>query len=191
MKKVKDKEEFKEKIIPPMVISIGFGVERKIKRRTSDGKESEDFKNVAQETLSKILETDKLEKLSTFHCMEDILRYAYRAGRNTAISYLKKQRRDISLEELIEIAGGEDKLIVLIDHSLSPSEYLQRKEESTLLKECLRDLSEREQIIVKLRYIEELDFKQIAENIKVNDDNVRQILHRALVKLKNCIMLKV
>ena len=79
-------------------------------------------------------------------------------------------------------------LEVLADHSASSPE---RAAESSLDQERLRraisQLRGDEQQVVLLRFIEGFEFAEIASLLNKREGNIRVILHRALVKLRNTV----
>ena len=56
-----------------------------------------------------------------------------------------------------------------------------------LLKLCLSELPERERTAVDLRYWKEAPSNQLAETLGVTATNARQLLFRALAKLRRCV----
>ncbi len=73
------------------------------------------------------------------------------------------------------------------DSSLSP----EITAEASLKQECLRrailQLSNDEQQVVMLRFMEGFEFAEIASILKKKEGNIRVILHRALVKLHDIL----
>lgn len=59
--------------------------------------------------------------------------------------------------------------------------------ENTDLTKAIDALEETEQVIVKLRFFEELAIKDISKICQLNENTVKSRLYRALKKLKDCL----
>ena len=53
---------------------------------------------------------------------------------------------------------------------------------------CLRGLAERERLVVLLTYYADRDAPRIAENLKLSPGAVRVIRHRAIARLRDCVI---
>lgn len=94
----------------------------------------------------------------------------------TCLSFLKKKLK--TSDHFVQL-GRYDHVYELIqedayDHSIYKE----------LVDELLKRLPQLEQEVIKLSIIEGYSTKDIAEKIKKQTDNVRQIKHRALLKLR-------
>lgn len=69
----------------------------------------------------------------------------------------------------------------------NPFEIYQKKEEKELLAKAISELSEREQLILSLYYVEELTMKEVAEVVSLAISRVSQIHSAALVKLRKSL----
>jgi RNA polymerase sigma factor for flagellar operon FliA len=69
----------------------------------------------------------------------------------------------------------------------NPFEIYQKKEEKALLAKAVSELSEREQLILSLYYVEELTMKEVAEVVDVAVSRVSQIHSAALIKLRTSL----
>lgn len=65
-----------------------------------------------------------------------------------------------------------------------PEEIFLKKEVSQLLADGVRELKEKEQLVISLYYVDELNMKQIAEIMEVSEPRVSQIHSNAIKKLK-------
>lgn len=65
-----------------------------------------------------------------------------------------------------------------------PEKILLKKELSQILADGIRELKEKEQLVLSLYYVEELNMKQIADIIEVSEPRVSQIHSNAIKKLK-------
>lgn len=91
--------------------------------------------------------------------------WLWRITMNTAIDFIRKNRRELVQEEFPE-AGVED----------------QYQDFDTL--EALEVLSEKERAVVVLRFFEDRQIREVAEILQENTNTVKTILYRSLRKLK-------
>lgn len=85
-----------------------------------------------------------------------------------------KDGKELELADLIE----DDKII-------SPEEDYLKKENRELLREAIKTLDEREQIILNLYYVEELTLREIAHAMEVSIPRVSQIHGKIILKLRD------
>lgn len=90
---------------------------------------------------------------------------------NTRRFYLEQRHASTSLEG-IDVA----------DTMPSNPEH----DELALLRQCVDQLPPRERTAVLLRFIEDAPYRLIAEALKVTENNARQIVHAATVRLRAC-----
>jgi len=77
---------------------------------------------------------------------------------------------------------------VLADDSApSPERTAEASIEQQRLRRAILQLDSDEQQVVMLRFIEGFEFAEIASLLKKKEGNIRVILHRALVKLRNIL----
>ena len=77
---------------------------------------------------------------------------------------------------------------VLADDSPSrPEQAAQASFEQQRLRRAILKLGSDEQQVIILRFIEGFEFSEIASVLKKKEGNVRVILHRALIKLRNIL----
>lgn len=100
-------------------------------------------------------------------------------ARNTVIDHFRKSstRNTVPLMEAVEIESADP----------SPQEETERREEYARLQFCFEGLAQREQEIVSLKFGAELTNRRIASVLDLSENNVGQILYRAVCKLRNCV----
>jgi RNA polymerase sigma-70 factor (ECF subfamily) len=100
-------------------------------------------------------------------------------ARNTIIDHFRKAsiRNTVPLHEAVEVASGNP----------SPQEETERKEEYERLQFCFAELAGREQEIVSLKFGAEFTNRNIASMLSISENNVGQILYRAICKLRSCV----
>lgn len=97
---------------------------------------------------------------------------------------------NISLESTIFSSDGTDmylKDVIEDNNAESPEDRLLKKERKKMLKDAIEVLSEREQIILNLYYVEELSLKEIAYILDISTPRVSQIHGKILIKLRKLL----
>ena len=104
------------------------------------------------------------------------------------------QKRDASREVSINAPGGSSTdgsrhgiVNLLVASITSPTQALSRKGREFRLLEALKTLPEDQQEALRLRYIENLPSKEIAERLGKSDGAVRVMLTRSLQKLHSLL----
>lgn len=113
--------------------------------------------------------------------IENIRPFLYRVATNLIIDH-SRRKKNVSLDSLLEEAGS----------AAEPS-YAGHKdlETQTLLREVFSEmnlLSEEDEALVLMRYVDDLGPKEIAEILKTDANNVSVKLNRAVAKLRKIII---
>ena len=87
----------------------------------------------------------------------------------------------ISLESVIAV---NESVLEKNSEYNNPEEEYRKKEMKEELADAIRDLNEKEQMVVSLYYFEELTLKEIGEVLEVSESRISQILSKTLGKLK-------
>jgi RNA polymerase sigma factor, FliA/WhiG family len=92
----------------------------------------------------------------------------------------------VSLHETIDhTEDGRSFLDALEDiGGAAPSELIEQQEMTRLLADLLKELSEKERLVIALYYYEELTQKEIAEILSVSEGRISQLHSQALLKLR-------
>jgi RNA polymerase sigma factor for flagellar operon FliA len=69
-------------------------------------------------------------------------------------------------------------------HSESPFEAVQKNEMRKILSDIIRQLPQREQLILSLYYYEELTMKEIGQILGVNESRVSQLHTRTMLRMR-------
>jgi len=77
--------------------------------------------------------------------------------------------------------------VLASDSASSPERSTEASFEQQRLRKAILQLGSDEQQVVILRFIEGFEFTEIASLLKKKEGNIRVILHRALVKLRNIL----
>lgn len=137
--------------------------------------------------------------------------YAYIKIRGEILDYLRKldflprsvrekvKNGEISdlREEIATLISIEEKLFsnserysvkdILVSGEPGPEELFLREEAREVLASAVSELSEKEQLVLQLIFVEELDLKSISEILGVSVSRVSQIKSGALKKLKKSL----
>lgn len=92
----------------------------------------------------------------------------------------------ISLDEEYEDSDGSStrRDYVGDNGELSPHKYLEKQEIKQILADALKELSERERLVITLYYYEELTLKEIAQILDVTASRVSQLHTKAILRLR-------
>jgi RNA polymerase sigma factor for flagellar operon FliA len=94
----------------------------------------------------------------------------------------------VSLHEALDNSGeGRQFIDALVDKrdNSSPVDIFENAELTTVIAGILKNLPEKEQLVISLYYYEELTQKEIAEVIGVSEGRISQLHSQALIHLKN------
>lgn len=125
---------------------------------------------IAQDTLFAVYRTiDRIDLSKKFST------YLFAIAKNTAISFLRRKKYTVSLDE-VEIA---------IDEELY--EVVAQKERAELVQQTLEMLPEKYKQIISLYYFEDLPYGELAKKLHVPINTVRTHLRRAKDRFKQLL----
>lgn len=105
--------------------------------------------------------------------------YLYRSLRNRIVRNIEKiNHTNIDTANLFENIIGA----LSVEDELIESEQL--SEQLIKLKRAIQQLSTRQQEIIQLRYYHDFTFDEIAKMMQINNQSVRNLLHRAITELR-------
>lgn len=137
-------------------------------------KVSEDAPDLVQQTFAACLHArDRIARASNFRA------YLFAVAHNTLRGHL---RRTYSLRN-----GAQLDQTAIADLVPGPSTVMGRKAEHLLLLDGLRRLPLQLQVLLELRYWEELRTREIAEILELPHDTVRTRLRRGIARLRQVI----
>lgn len=87
----------------------------------------------------------------------------------------------VSLENFLSI---NESMLCKSSNQNNPADEYSKKELKEGLADAIRELSEKEQMVVSLYYYEELTLKEIGEVMDVSESRISQILSKTLSKLR-------
>ena len=100
--------------------------------------------------------------------------WLFRIARSKLNDHFRRSRREVGLEVAGEILEREDALGTLI-----------RAEELTRIRSIIGRLNEDEQELIRLRYVADLSFAEIADLLGRHEDAVKKSVYRLLARLKS------
>jgi RNA polymerase sigma-70 factor, ECF subfamily len=140
---------------------------RYTKFNINDETEAED---ITQETFVKAWKN--IEKFDVERENWSIQAFLFTIARNLIIDRSRK-KKELHLEEYLEIESTENIY-----------ESIERKNNIDLIKSALSKLEETDRQIIILRFFEEMETREIANILGINDGALRVRLHRAMDKLR-------
>lgn len=103
--------------------------------------------------------------------------WIFRIAHNTVIDYYRTHKRIDPIS--VDISDTDD--------SKNPVKSAEKTLESALVHAAIRSLKEPYKHIVTLRFIEDLDYDEIAHIIGKSEGTIRVMVHRALAKLRTIL----
>ena len=105
--------------------------------------------------------------------------WLYRLTTNAAIDCLRREKRHRDTDDLegVELPDGGD----------TPQELAERSETQTAVRAALSTLSEEHRQVLLLRYMQELDYSEIAAALAVSEGTVKSRINRAKARLKEIL----
>jgi RNA polymerase sigma-70 factor (ECF subfamily) len=140
--------------------------------------------DVAQETVIKVYQNlDKFRGESQFRT------WVLSIARNAGLARLRKigSRREDSLDAETEEQTGDFTPAILTSWREVPSEALEQKELSAILRAAIGGLPDIYRNVVLLRDIEEMDIRETAAALGISEASVKVRLHRARALLQKTL----
>lgn len=106
--------------------------------------------------------------------------WLYRLTTNAAINVMRREKRHQTV--------GDGEMIEVADDADSPQETVERTEQQEAVQEALATLSEEYREVLLLRYMEELDYAEIAEVLQLPSGTVKSRINRAKAALKAALL---
>ena len=145
---------------------------------TKDEQKAED---VAQETFLKVWKNiKKYDKQKNFKA------WIYTIAKNTALDYLKKKNA-IAFSQFETMDGRNLFIENIKDTALLPDKIMERKNMKAILNNAVKKLSEKYREVLTLYYTEDLNFREIAEQLDESINTVKSRHRRGLVLLRATI----
>lgn len=134
-------------------------------------RDSQAAQDVVQDSLVNLYKTiDRVDTSKKFSS------YVFSIARNTAFSYLRQQKKQVSLEDIAELQ--EDELLY---------EQMFETERSVGIQECLKQLDEKYRCVITLYYFDDLSYEEISKKLCIPVNTVRTHLSRAKDALRDMV----
>lgn len=124
-----------------------------------------------REVAEEIVQEGFLALFENYEEVQSPRAWLYRAIRNKAYNEIRKRKREVIDENAAEGKGDERE---------APDEVLGRLEAAGQLQLLMADLEHRDGELVRMKYFEGLDYKEIAQRTKMTVGNVGYRLHHVL-----------
>ena len=105
--------------------------------------------------------------------------FIYTIAKSRALNYLKKEKKQINYESNFENIAVEENLLEDIVFS---------KERQEKLKKVISKMSEDYQMVIYLAIIEDLSYKEVAKIMDKSESKIKNLLHRARIKLRKLLI---
>lgn len=106
--------------------------------------------------------------------------WLFRIATNNCIDFIRKKRLSTtSIDTTFQDDGGDEMRMDIKDKDLNPQEAAIRDQKIALIRAIVTRLPPKYQILVKLRYFDELSYEEIAGEIDAPLGTVKAQLHRA------------
>ena len=148
-------------------------------RITQDSAEAED---VVQETMIKVWNLrDKWDEI------ESIEAFCLTICRNMAVDRTRQaSKKNISIDKCSSLQSPTPNSSFLTPHSslLTPEEQLEQKDRMKIVKDLIDGLPEKQRTAIHLRDIEGKSYKEIADIMEINEQQVKTNIFRARQTIK-------
>ncbi len=118
-------------------------------------------------------------RISSVNENKAFLGWLYQIARNQVIDYYRGKKMTISLDEVENTLEYETNVIDVVNLE---------QQQISLLK-FIKELPQDQQIVLKLKFFEDLDNSEISEILNKSEGAIRVIQHRAITKLQELIKL--
>ena len=105
--------------------------------------------------------------------------WLYRLTTNAGIDWLRREKRYRSTDDVTELE--------LPDDAPSPQEQAEQSETQSAVRRALSRLSEEHRQVLLLRYMQELDYGEIAAALDVSEGTVKSRINRAKGRLRESL----
>ena len=139
-------------------------------------REQAEAEDIVQDVMVKLW-----SKRDEWKYIENLEAYCFRIAKNTSLDRLASMA--IRKTGVID---PERENLFFIDHR-SPHSEMERKEQRSVIDQCIDTLSENQRLVFTLREIDGMSYREIAEALAISEDLVKISLHRARQKMKEML----
>jgi RNA polymerase sigma-70 factor (ECF subfamily) len=135
--------------------------------------------SLAEELVQKTV-FDAVRGRNTYDCQKGTAQeWIFGIARNNIRLEIRKRASRPSVDGDISV------YIELIDREALPDEILEKNETAEIVRNTLAGLEDKEQAVLKAKYLEELSAAQIAERLEMTEKGVHDLLYRARNSLRD------
>jgi RNA polymerase sigma-70 factor (ECF subfamily) len=156
----------------------GPKLKRLITRMVGDG----DADDLLQETFLRIC-----RGLSSFRSDSSAYTWSYRIAVNVCLSFLKRNKRRAEIAPAVGLEMIQESQMAVPSEAISPEHAAEQQILAELLREGLMSLRPELRIVLVLRDVEGLSYKETADVLGVPVGTVQSRLHKARVQLREII----
>ncbi len=138
-------------------------------------RDKSDAEDLTQEAFIKAF--NSLESFNTEYAFSTWL---YKIASNNCIDYLRKRRlKTVSMDAPVQTRDGEVQMELADPNAVRPDIPLTAAERTAVLQEAIRNLPDKYRVVIELRHTQELEYADIAEQLKLPLGTVKAHLFRA------------
>lgn len=143
-------------------------------------KNEDEAKDVLQNVFVKAL-----KNIETFDCERKFSSWIYRIAHNEAVNWVTRKNKDtVSIDDL---GIQESNFLVSDDFDVSMEKWF-HLELRDVMREAIKKLSKSYAEVIKMRYIDDMSYKEIAEVLDKPVNSVGTLVRRAKKKLLEIVM---
>ncbi len=143
-------------------------------------KNVQDAEDISQDVFVKVL-----RNIKSFDQTKSFKPWVLQIGRNASLDWLKKKKPLLASE--LETEMGEGIFENIQDVAPLADEIASQHERLLELQTAMNRLSAPDRLVVQLRYLKQLSFKEIADELHEVLDTVKSRHRRALLKLRKIL----
>lgn len=103
--------------------------------------------------------------------------WVYQIARNLVIDHYRSRKTTVSIDDLENVLEYEDQIIEQVNLDFDQQKIFRQ----------LKHLSDDQQLVIKLKFIDDLENYEIAKLLEKTEGAIRVIQHRAIQQLKNLL----
>lgn len=134
----------------------------------------DDTNDILQETFIKVF-----QNIHKFKEESKLFSWMYRIATNQALDFLKQKKKNLQLSD----TDFQDNLV----QQLEADALFDGDEAELLLHKAIASLPEKQQLVFKMKYLEELDYQTISEILHTSIGALKASYHHASKKIEEFI----
>ncbi len=130
-------------------------------------------KEIAEDLAEEVF-LKAFSKLSSIQNNESFEGWLYQIARNKVIDYYRDKKELVNIDEVENTLTYDSNIL----------DVLELQENQKILLELLKELAPDQQMVIKMKFLEDLDNDKISQVMKKKEGAIRVIQHRAITKLQ-------